>query len=175
VSQQIGSFVNDEGGLAQSTRLSAGTSSSSAATRIITRLRLSRHGPGVHSLTCQRYLWHPLHLKRDIHGGAVKTERTSVHTVVLIHDMLYCAKPPARAMDPTNRFAPACEEIRDPFITSLRRTWHFVPHNHAAPRSPYSLDTVATESGTHSSAPLLQQLPPCIPHSAYVIILHSQS
>jgi hypothetical protein len=62
-----------------STRLSAGTSSSSAATRIITRMRLSRHGPGVHSLTYRRYLWHPLHLKRDIHGGAVKTERISVH------------------------------------------------------------------------------------------------
>jgi hypothetical protein len=55
-----------------------------------------------------------------------------------------------------------------------RRTWHFVPHNHAAPRSPYSLDTVATEPPP-SSAPLLQQPPPCIPHSAYVIILHSQS
>jgi hypothetical protein len=35
--------------------------------------------PRVHSLTYRRYLWHPLHLKRDIHGGAVKTERISVH------------------------------------------------------------------------------------------------
>lgn len=45
------------------------------------RLRLFRHGPGKHFTYYPRtslYLWHPLHVKRDLHAGAVKTERTTV-------------------------------------------------------------------------------------------------
>jgi hypothetical protein len=174
VSQQIGSFVNDEGGLAQSTRLSAGTSSSSAATRIITRLRLSRHGPGVLSLTI---------LTLSLASPASETR----HPWRGCEDRAYiCA---CRSTDPLYIVRTAQNHLLVRWIRQTgshrhakrsemhfaRRTWHFVPHNHAAPRSPYSLDTVATEPRTHSSAPLLQQPPPCIPHSAYVIILHSQS